>query len=135
MKSMHIDAVINFPFPTPPERSALQKAEKTLMYLGALVRGEGVMAEKRISEMGRSMSLFPIGPRYARMLVSGRQHGCLPYVVAVVAALSVGDPFVYEESLFAEHEDDEDDMDVDDGLGKERLREKRRAFFRSQQVE
>ncbi|KAG8891662.1 putative ATP-dependent RNA helicase DHR1, partial [Tulasnella sp. 408] len=36
MKAMHIDAVVNFPFPTPPDRQALQKAEQVLIHLSAL---------------------------------------------------------------------------------------------------
>ncbi len=38
------------------------------------------------------MTLFPVAPRYAKMLAQGEQHGCLPYIVAMVAALSIGDP-------------------------------------------
>lgn len=32
------------------------------------------------------------------MLVSARQHGCLPFVVEIVVALSVGDPFLRGEA-------------------------------------
>jgi ATP-dependent RNA helicase DHX37/DHR1 len=39
MKSMYIDAVVNFPFPTPPDRAALKKAEATLTNLGAIEPG------------------------------------------------------------------------------------------------
>ncbi|KAF8917814.1 P-loop containing nucleoside triphosphate hydrolase protein [Mucidula mucida] len=57
MKAMHIDAVVNFPFPTPPERQTLQKAEKVLGWTS--------------TDLGRAMSLFPLSPRFARMLVAG----------------------------------------------------------------
>ncbi|THH01498.1 hypothetical protein EW026_g1188 [Hermanssonia centrifuga] len=40
MKSMHIDAVTNFPFPTPPDRLSLRKAEVILTHLGALTSSE-----------------------------------------------------------------------------------------------
>ena len=36
MKSMKIDRVINFPFPTPPPHEALESAEKLLISLGAI---------------------------------------------------------------------------------------------------
>ena len=36
MKSMKIDRVINFPFPTPPSHESLESAEKLLVALGAL---------------------------------------------------------------------------------------------------
>lgn len=62
MKSMYIDNVVNFPFPTPPPRENLFKAEKLLGYLGAIDP-----TTKRISEFGQIMSLFPITPRFAKM--------------------------------------------------------------------
>ncbi|KAJ1723782.1 putative ATP-dependent RNA helicase DHR1 [Coemansia erecta] len=95
MKAMGLDAVANFPFPTPPARAALRRAEQLLGWLGALD------AEGRATDLGRLMSVFPVAPRFARMLVAARQGGCLPYVVAVVAALSVGDPFVRDHALDA----------------------------------
>lgn len=35
------------------------------------------------------MARLPVAPRYAKMLAVGRQHGCLPYIITIVAALSV----------------------------------------------
>lgn len=112
MKSMNIDQVINFPFPTPPDRAALQKAERVLVHLGALTpavsSGRSVTTPARITELGNAMSLFPLSPRFAKMLVVGQQHGCLPYVIAVVSALSVGDPFLRAEAVGITAGDDED---------------------------
>lgn len=94
MKSMGIDHIVNFPFPTPPDRSALARAEKLLVILGALDQ-----EKKSITELGKTMSLFPLGPRYAKMLIVGNQLDCLPYVIAIVSALSVGDPFLDEQEI------------------------------------
>ncbi|KAG1177760.1 hypothetical protein G6F70_007089 [Rhizopus microsporus] len=105
MKSMYIDNVVNFPFPTPPPRENLQKAEKLLGYLGAVDQHT-----KRITEFGHIMSLFPITPRFAKMLIIGQQHGCLPYVIAIVSALSVGNPFIQDYQL----EDKLSDADSDE---------------------
>ncbi|KAF9816936.1 hypothetical protein IEO21_03810 [Rhodonia placenta] len=142
MKSMNIDAVINFPFPTPPDRTSLRKAETILTHLGALkVQSKGsVVLGGSITEIGKAMSLFPLSPRYSRMLVSGRQHGCLPYVIAIVSALSVGDPFFREEALVeGEEESDDDDeslshLTTEAAKAKEARRLRRRAFFQSQQL-
>jgi ATP-dependent RNA helicase DHX37/DHR1 len=142
MKSMHIDTVVNFPFPTPPERPALLKAEKTLVYLGALRTSSspsGLM-EGQISELGRAMALFPLSPRFSRMLVSGQQHGCLPYVICIVSAMSVGDPFIYEEAIDNDtSKDSEEGQELGDLEGeaveaKEKRRLLRKAFFQSHQV-
>ena len=45
------------------------------------------------------MSLFPLSPRFAKILIIGNQQDCLPYVIAIVSALSVGDPFISEAEL------------------------------------
>ena len=42
-----------------------------------------------ITTLGRTMVQFPVAPRFAKMLSLGRQHGCLPYIIAIVATLSV----------------------------------------------
>ncbi|KAJ7175857.1 P-loop containing nucleoside triphosphate hydrolase protein [Mycena filopes] len=122
MKSMHIDTVVNFPFPTPPDRATLHKAEKVLGHLGALGVSTSVTKgltaagapsiDGQITELGRLMSLFPLSPRFSRMLVSGQQQGCLPYIISIVSALSVGDPFLHDEGIAPEHEEEETVDDV-----------------------
>lgn len=42
------------------------------------------------------MASFPVAPRYARMLIEGHQQQCMPYIIAIVAALSVRSPFLDE---------------------------------------
>lgn len=93
MKAMGIDKIVNFPFPTPPDRTGLQKGLSLLKYLGAIDEKE------TLTSLGKSMSLFPLSPRFAKMLIIGDQLGCLPYVVAIVAGLSVGDPFIGQHEL------------------------------------
>ncbi|PKY06818.1 putative DEAH-box RNA helicase [Aspergillus campestris IBT 28561] len=88
MKSMGLHNVINFPFPTPPSRQGLFKAEKLLKNLGALT------ADGQITQIGKRLSTYPLSPRFSKMLYIGNQHGCMPYVIALVAALAVGDLFV-----------------------------------------
>ncbi|KAH7909031.1 P-loop containing nucleoside triphosphate hydrolase protein [Hygrophoropsis aurantiaca] len=146
MKSMNIDAVVNFPFPTLPDSVTLRKAEAILTHLGALSSSvlqatatlEVTMSTigGHITTLGKAMSLFPLSPRYSRMLVSGQQHGCLPYVISIVSALSVGDPFLREEGLDADQESDDDLSHISSDLlkAKEVRRLHRRAFFESQKI-
>jgi ATP-dependent RNA helicase DHX37/DHR1 len=156
MKSMHIDAVVNFPFPTPPDRLTLKKAETVLSYLGALgvpatltqqgKHGVEVVDNAtiggHITDLGRVMSLFPLSPRFSRMLVSGRKEGCLPFVVSIVSALSVGELFLREDAL----EGDSDVMEDGDAQAlshlnseavkvKEARKKQRKNFFRAHQVD
>ena len=101
MKNMGIDQIINFPFPTPPDRKDLIKAENSLKVLGALDT-----EHKKITELGKTMSYFPLSPRFSKILIVGNQKQCLPYVVAIVSALSVGDPFISETEVGFNNEDD-----------------------------
>lgn len=157
MKSMNIDAVINFPFPTPPDRVGLQKAEAVLTHLQALdqltaTRMVNGMEKKgsiggKITDLGKAMANFPVTPRFAKMLVMGTQHACLPFIIAIVAGLSVGDPFLREEAIGLGPEDEEKEgEEVEDVVpemrhirdgdlrAKEERKAKRRSYYQSQSV-
>ncbi|KAF6841760.1 ATP-dependent RNA helicase DHR1 [Colletotrichum plurivorum] len=90
LKSMNLTNVVNFPFPTPPDRMGLRSAEKLLTYLNAITE------EGHVTSIGSTMSIFPLPPRFARILLVGHQHGCLHYTIMMVAALSAGEIFVPE---------------------------------------
>ena len=142
MKSMGIHQIVNFPFPTPPERRALARAERLLITLGALDK-----KTKTVTELGKTMAFFPLSPRYAKILIVGNQLQCLPYVIAIVSALSVGDPFLDEYELGLkqeakqksagyssdeEEEEEEDEAEVQADV--ERKRRMRTKFFKSRAI-
>ena len=93
LKSMDLQHVVNFPFPTPPDRRSLAQAEKLLSYLGA------VSPEGKITDVGRELSNYPLSPRFSKMLTIGYQHDCMPYTVALVAALATPSIFIPENQL------------------------------------
>ena len=95
MKAINIDKVVNFPFPTPPESNVLETAEKLLIDLGALApkKTKKGIVTSIITSLGRTMTKFPVSPRYAKMLCLGHQNQCLEYVIVVVAALTVHEIF------------------------------------------
>ena len=149
MKTMNIDAVANFPFPTPPNRQRLAAAERFLIHLGALAPSKLVTQQypPRITELGRAMALFPLSPRLAKLLVSGRQQGCLPYVIVMVCAFCVGEIFLREEIIG--YEDEESDIEANGNepidpeiallkkaelSAKAERKAKRRTFFQVQAV-
>lgn len=106
MKDMNIDRVVNFPYPTPPDLEQIKAAEDLLISLGAVSinhsqkslprKGKRTKPDQvsQITPLGRAMACFPVSPRFAKMLSLGHQQGLLPYVIAVVAALSVQEVFV-----------------------------------------
>lgn len=48
----------------------------------------------RLTDLARSMAKYPVAPAFAKMLCIGNQHDLLPYVVIIVAALSVQEVFI-----------------------------------------
>ena len=90
LKAMNLQHVKNFPFPTSPDRQGLESSEKLLTYLSA------ISPTGQITQIGSTMSIFPLSPRYARILLVGHLHDCLPYTIALVAGLSAADVFIPE---------------------------------------
>ncbi|XP_020272990.1 ATP-dependent RNA helicase DEAH13-like isoform X2 [Asparagus officinalis] len=98
MKSMGIDKVANFPFPTPPDTRALVEAEHCLKALQALdMHG-------KLTPIGRAMAQYPLSPRHSRMLLTviqimknqrayARANLVLGYAIATASALSFPNPF------------------------------------------
>ncbi|EDN92976.1 hypothetical protein SS1G_08841 [Sclerotinia sclerotiorum 1980 UF-70] len=104
LKSMNLQHVVNFPFPTPPDRQSLASSEKLLTYLSA------ISPSGQITPTGSTMSIFPLSPRFSRILLVGHLHDCLPYTIALVAGLSAADIFIPENQVIpaAAPREDED---------------------------
>lgn len=97
MKSIGIDKVANFPFPTPPETKAITEAENCLKVLEALD------SQGKLTQIGRAMAQYPMSPRHSRMLLTviqfmnnqdtySRANLLLAYAIATVSALSFPNP-------------------------------------------
>ncbi|PMD43003.1 DEAH-box RNA helicase [Hyaloscypha variabilis F] len=93
LKAMNLQHVVNFPFPTPPDRQSLASSEKLLTYLSA------ISPTGQITSTGVTMSIFPLSPRFARILLVGHLYDCLPYTIALVAGLSAADIFIPENQV------------------------------------
>ncbi|KAK3327908.1 P-loop containing nucleoside triphosphate hydrolase protein [Cercophora scortea] len=124
LKSMNLQHVVNFPFPTPPDRQSLIKAEKLLTYLLAL------SSSGQITQIGSTMSIFPLSPRFARILLIGHLHDCLPYTIALVAGLSAGEVYIPENQAIpaATEASGEDYRTNEDVIAEEKRAKIRQAF-------
>ena len=122
LKSMELHNVVNFPFPTPPDRQGLAKAERLLMYLGALTK------DGKITPGGRGLSAFPLSPRYAKMLSVGHQYNCMAFTIVLVAALATPNIFVPEHHLGAAKDTEQQMFTEEDRLAEE-ARLKRRSDY------
>lgn len=137
MKSMGINNVVGFPFPTRPDAGSLKDAELLLKHLGALD------FDNKITNTGKLMSQLPVQPRYSKMLVTAAQRcpELLGYVVAIVAGLSVGEIFYRDLDLILdkkpkkeEAEEDQSDESEEEAEDKDERRQKRTAFFKKMMV-
>jgi ATP-dependent RNA helicase DHX37/DHR1 len=108
LKSMDVENVIGFPFPTPPATEQLLQAERLLKNLGAIDA-----RSSKITQVGRDLAYYPVNPRFGKMLLLGLRNHVLPLTIALVAGLAVGDLFIaapcVERSLADAGEDSSDE--------------------------
>lgn len=133
MKSIGVHKVSNFPFPTPPEATALAEAERCLTTLEALD------SNGRLTPLGKAMAHYPVRPRHSRMLLTviqimrkvksyDRANLVLGYAVAAAASLSYPNPFVMQfEGSQTENDglkqNEEKSIDKEEKLGRKKLKE------------
>lgn len=85
--------VVSFPFPTPPDRESLKRAVNLLSYMGAL------SSDGKVTKLGHELSLYPLNPRFSRMLVMGVAQNLAAETIALVASLSVPELIMPESKL------------------------------------
>lgn len=105
LKATGVSDLHTFRWLEPPDPAALARAEDLLVELGALevvdapepstgtapapAASHGQHRTTRITPLGRKMLAFPVHPRYARMLLAARDHGCVREA-CLAAALTQG---------------------------------------------
>ena len=107
LKASGIEDAAGFRWLEPPDPRALARAEQLLVDLGAVSERSG-----GITELGRRMLVFPVHPRYARMLLAAEEHGCVR-AIALIAAVTQG------RHLLRRAEGKQARQDRDDLLGSE----------------
>ncbi len=85
-KSLNLGRVEEFPFIDPPRPESIREGYRTLFELGA------VDGDKRLTELGRRLSRFPVDPRIARIILAADEFNCLAEVLIIAAALEIQDP-------------------------------------------
>ncbi|ETN82418.1 helicase protein, partial [Necator americanus] len=107
LKSMNIVKVVNFPFPSAPEPETLEAAEMRLIKLGALATTtKNGKTEACITPLGRTLSVFPLAPAYAKVIAMANQHELMPYAILLIAALSVREPMIPVSSIRGESDEE-----------------------------
>ncbi|CAN0007127.1 unnamed protein product [Ectocarpus fasciculatus] len=115
MRTLGIEDVESFPFPTPPTAHAIRIALSSLSYIAAVsapnpasdnmlsVKPTAKRLVHKITALGKMLAKFPISARYAKMLVvAHRSTGLSPTLVcALVAALTERPPFISRRNNFS----------------------------------
>jgi ATP-dependent helicase HrpA len=86
MKALGLPDIRAFPFIDPPSGKAVADGLVVLRELNA------IDANGQLTEIGKTLSRFPIDPKIGRMLVAARQQACLAEMLVIAAFLSVQDP-------------------------------------------
>ncbi|XP_044738353.1 ATP-dependent RNA helicase DHX33-like [Chrysoperla carnea] len=76
--------VVKFDFLDKPSNESLTSALEQLYQLNAITS----IQSPELTDLGKQMSLFPLDPRYSKMIISAKNYGCLEEIVSIVALLS-----------------------------------------------
>jgi ATP-dependent helicase HrpA len=87
MKALRLGAVEDFPFIDPPPSRAIADGYQLLIELGAVAEDDG----RELTPLGKELARLPLDPRIGRMLLAGRDRGCLAEMLVIASALSVQD--------------------------------------------
>jgi len=88
LKSAGVEDVMSFRWLDAPDAHGVREAEKLLYQLRAM---DEVGA---LTSMGEAMAKFPLHPRYARLLLAGKDLGCVAEVGFIAAAVQGEGVFV-----------------------------------------
>ncbi len=81
LHSLGIREAATFDWLDKPDPQAVQRAERLLTMLGALLDAD-------LTPIGRQMLRLPMHPRYSRMLIEASQRGCVPDAALCAALVS-----------------------------------------------
>ena len=86
LADLRLGRMEDFPLLDPPRHNAIADGYQLLRELGA------IDADRRLQGLGRKIARLPLDPRLGRMVLAGREQGCLREIIIIVSALSAGDP-------------------------------------------
>ena len=86
MAALGLGDVAAFPFLDPPLPRAIADGYQLLQEL------EAVGADRVLTPRGRELARLPLDPRIGRIVLAGRDGGCLAETLVIASALSVPDP-------------------------------------------
>ena len=85
MHNIRLGDIEKFPFIDRPDSRLIKDGYQLLEELQA-------MDNKKITQIGKILSRFPVDPRYARMIIAANEFSSLNEILIIVSALSIPDP-------------------------------------------
>ncbi|XP_073986737.1 ATP-dependent RNA helicase DHX33 isoform X2 [Rhodnius prolixus] len=82
---------LNFDFLDKPPKELILEGLEQLKALGAVVIGDD---GPQLTSLGKQMALFPLEPRFSKVILSANEFGCLEEVLSVISVLSGESIFV-----------------------------------------
>lgn len=86
MADLELGDIGEFPFPDPPDERYVRDGLRLLAELQAIDETQ------QLTRRGRTLARLAVDPRFAAMLVSASEQGCLKEMLVIVAALGIADP-------------------------------------------
>ena len=86
MLRLGVKNISQFAFIDQPDKRLFNDGYKLLQELNAIDQ------DRKLTDIGKQMSDLPVDPRYARILVSAEELGCLHDALILISALSIQDP-------------------------------------------
>ncbi|MBV8465086.1 MAG: DUF3418 domain-containing protein, partial [Burkholderiales bacterium] len=86
MQALRLGRVEDFPFLEAPSGRLIADGYALLHELGA------VDTQGQLTRMGQELARLPVDPKIGRMLLAGRDEGCLEAMLVLASALSIQDP-------------------------------------------
>lgn len=99
LKRLGIDDLVHFDFMDPPAPETLMRALEMLHYLSA------IDDDGNLTDLGITMSDFPLDPQLAKMIIASPEYGCSNEILTIAAMLSV--PVVFMRPRDAQKAADE----------------------------
>lgn len=99
MKSLGIQKVANFPFPSPPQAGDIECSLKHLIVIGALEQ-----ETLQITGLGEHLLHFPVAPRFAKMIVTAAKTGKrkLQEIIVTIVAVAATTLDIFEHGTVQE---------------------------------
>lgn len=85
-KTLKLGRLEDFPLIDPPRPEAIREGMRTLAELAA------IDDDGELTDIGWRLGRMPVDPRVGRILIAAEEHGVLPEILPIAAAMEIPDP-------------------------------------------